>query len=249
MIFKEIVKNLGREISRNSPIILTGIAVSGVLATTIFASKATLKAQQIIENEKECVHKKSFTKIETIKMVWPEYIPTAVCGTVTIASILMLNSVHTRRTAALATVYSITETAFKEYQSKVAETIGKNKELAIRDDISKDKVKKNPVIGSEVILTGKGDILCYDSTSGRYFKSDIEKIRRTVNRLNRQLMTDMYLSLNDLYSELGLKNTSLGSDVGWNIDDGLIELSFSTQLTEDDTPCLVIDYVVSPKWM
>ena len=30
----------------------------------------------------------------------------------------------------------------------------------------------------EVIITSKGDTLCYDSVSGRYFKSDIGTIKK-----------------------------------------------------------------------
>jgi len=255
MLIKQALKNLGGEISKNSPVLFTGIAVSGVLATAIFAVKATPKAVRILEQE---AHRRDYlreeetitpiTKLDVIKLTWKEYIPATVCATMTITCILALNSVHNRRTAALASIYSITETAFQEYQNKVVETIGKNKELAVRDEISKDHIRKNPSSRSEVIITGKGDILCYDTLSGRYFKSDIDKIRRVINELNRDLMTAMWLSLNELYSEVGLPSTKLGEDVGWNIDNGLIDISFSTQLNEDEIPCLVLNYVCAPKW-
>lgn len=255
MLIKQTLHNMGNELARNSPIILTGIAVSGVLATTIFAVKATPKAVRILEQEaqrrdflREEETVRPITKVDVIKLTWKEYIPSFICGTVTMGCILTMNSVHARRNAALATIYSITETAFKEYQSKVVDTIGKNKEIAIRDSIAKDHIKNNQMGLNEVIITGKGEIPCFDTLSGRCFKSDVEKIRRLVNEINHRLMTEMYIELNDFYDGVGLANTKLGSDVGWNIDNGLLEVSFSTQLSEDDVPCLVLNYDVVPKW-
>lgn len=57
----------------------------------------------------------------------------------------------------------------------------------------------------------------------------------------------MYASLNDFYDLIGLKPINVGYDLGWNIDDGEIDIYFSSQLAEDGTPCLVIDYSVAPK--
>ena len=94
----------------------------------------------------------------------------------------------------------------------------------------------------------KGNTLCYDSISGRYFKSDIEKIKKAENELNKKMLNEMYLSLNEFYDELGLRPTSLGNELGWNIDDGLIDIHFSSQLSEDDQPCLVLDYCVAPRY-
>ena len=57
-----------------------------------------------------------------------------------------------------------------------------------------------------------------------------------------------YISLNDFYYELGLDPVKNGSALGWNLDSGLIELDFSTCLAENDEPCVVIDYLVGPRY-
>jgi hypothetical protein len=59
---------------------------------------------------------------------------------------------------------------------------------------------------------------------------------------------EMYISLNEFYYEIGLNPISIGDDIGWNIDRGYIELNFSSQLTDDGNPCLVIDYQVAPRY-
>ena len=58
----------------------------------------------------------------------------------------------------------------------------------------------------------------------------------------------MYVSLNDFYSEIGLPEVSIGEDLGWNMDDGYIEIDFSSQLSEDERPCLVLEFNISPRY-
>jgi hypothetical protein len=246
--FSQLLKNLGDVISKNSPTILTSLSVAGVVTTTVLAVKATPKAMRLIDEEKETRDKDELSKKDIFKLTWKLYLPSVCVGAATIGCIIGSNSINQRRNAALATVYGLTEAAFREYKEKVVETIGKNKELKVRDDISADKVKENPPSSNEVIFTGKGEVLCYDSMSGRYFKSDIEKIRRTINELNRELLSDMFIPLNDLYYELGLPDIKVGNHLGWDVDKGMIEVNFSSQLTEDGEPCLVLNYEVTPKY-
>ena len=58
----------------------------------------------------------------------------------------------------------------------------------------------------------------------------------------------MYVSLNDFYYELGLENIELGEELGWNVNNGLVELNFSSQLSSDETPCLVMNYNIAPRY-
>ena len=90
--------------------------------------------------------------------------------------------------------------------------------------------------------------LCMDAMSGRYFKSDMETIKQVVNKLNRRIAYENYISLNDFYNEIGLSDVKNGELLGWNIDSGLIEPTFSTCLSEDGRPCIVIDFDIEPKY-
>ena len=45
----KVVKNLGGVISKNSPTILTGLAVGGLFTTAIFAVQATSKAEWLLK--------------------------------------------------------------------------------------------------------------------------------------------------------------------------------------------------------
>lgn len=241
------VKTVGNKLSEHSPEILTGIGITGLLSTTILAVKATPKALQLIDEKKEEMNTDELTNTEVVKTCWKCYIPAAVTASVSVACLIGANSVNNKRNAVLATAYKLSESAFSEYKEKVIETIGEKKEEEVRDKIAKGRIEQNPVKNNEVIITGKGDVLCYDIVSGRYFKSDVDKIRKAENTLNKKLMNDMYCSLNEFYDLIGLPFTQMGFELGWNVNDSLVEIEFSTQLSEDDTPCVVIQYSVLPK--
>lgn len=249
--FAQIFKNVQTAVSKHSPEILTGIGIAGMITTTILAVKATPKAVKLIEREKINRSKEDaapMKKIDVVKTAWKCYIPATVTGTMSIACLIGASSANARRNAALATAYTLSETALKEYQEKVVETIGEKKEEVVRNAIAKDKVDNNPVSKNEVIITGKGDTLCFDIISGRYFHSDIDKLKKAANDLNRQMRDDMYISLNEFYDEIGIDTIAMGYDIGWNIDKGYIDLDFSSQLTDEGKPCLVINYSVAPRW-
>lgn len=251
-------KGIQKSVVKHSPDILTGIGIAGMVVTAVMAVKATPKALQLIEeagykkgsdeNPIEDMEYTPLTKMETLKVAWKPYIPAAVTCVLSISCIFSARSMNAKRNAALATAYTLSETALREYKDKVVEVIGEKKEQTIKDAVAKDRIEKNPVSGNEVIITEKGNTLCYDMLSGRYFKSDIDRLKKAVNELNRQMLNEGYISLNDFYYEIGLSNTKLGDDLGWNFDKGLIDLNFSSQLAENGTPCLVLDFTVAPKY-
>lgn len=230
---------------KHSPEILTGIGIAGIITTTVMAVKATPKALSLIkENDVDLAE-----PVEAVKVAWRCYIPTAITGCVSIACLIGASSVNVRRNAALATAYTLSETTLRDYQKKVIETIGEKKEQTIHDAIAKEKVEQSPVQSREVIITGRGEALCYDSVSGRYFKSDMETIKKAENELDARLRNEMYISLNEFYYEIGLEPLRvIGDDLGWNIDSGYLDLNFSSQIASDGTPCLVLDYGVAPRY-
>lgn len=241
-LIKTGLKSLNGVINKNIPLIFHGISVVCYASSIGFAIKGTILAKNLIDEKEESIQRK-LTLEETAKTVWKCYIPTVVTTGVGIVSIIYGYNVNNRRMAALASLYSISETALKEYQDKTVELLGKGKETKIKDEICKDVIQNNPVQNSNVIVTGDGDVLCYDCMSGRYFKSSIEKIRRIQNDLNKELVSDIYgwVSLNDLYFALGLDAINLGYEMGWTTDD-MLDIQFSSQLSSDGTPCLVMTY-------
>ena len=258
MQLKAIFTDLGKAARKHSPEILTGIGIAGMLSTTILAVRATPKALVLIEEKKRekkfAGEQPELTKIEVVKTAWKPYIPAAVTGTASVACLVGASSVNARRNAALAAAYALSETTLADYKEKVVETLGEKKAQAVKDAIAKDKIENDPVTRKEVVLTDKGETLFYESLSGRYFKSDYESIRSAVNTLNEQLLLDDYITLNEFYEAIGLDDIQpLGDQLKWRVnpdssDKGLIQLDFSSQLTDDMTPCAVIGFSNPPKY-
>jgi hypothetical protein len=253
----KIVRDMRLSVSKHSPEILIGIGIAGMLTTTVLAVKATPKALQLMEMRKEELEVESLPPVEVVKTTWKCYIPAAISGAVSIACIVGSNSVNARRNAALATAYKLSETAFSEYRDKVTETIGEKKERVVRDKNSEEQVKNNPVSKTDVIVTGKGQTLCFDPLSSRYFYSDLEKIKRAANKLNYEINTSPFynggVTLNNFYDEIGLPSTMTGDSLGWNLNTGLIDIYPSAQMVEEGEehegePCIVLNYTNPPQY-
>lgn len=244
---KRTIKSAGRVLTKYSPGILTGIGITGMIGATFMAVKATPKALYLIETKKEESEVEELTPVETIKTCWKCYIPATLTTVLSAVCLIGASTVSAKRNAALATAYSISEAALREYQEKVVEVIGEKKEKAVRDAVAKDQIERDPVTKSEVvIIDSNSNTLCYEPLSGRYFKSTIDKIKKAEIKLDRQMIQEMYVSLNDFYWEIGLDGTDLGDKMGWNLSKGYMDLSFSSQLADDGTPCAVIVYGIPP---
>lgn len=249
----KITNDIQTILTKHSPEILTGIGIAGMVASTVLAVQATPKAIKLIETERELTeaNNEELTKIDKVKVCWKCYIPAAVTGVMSIACLIGASSVNAKRNAALTAAYTLSDSALREYRSKVVETIGEKKEKTVKDKISEDQIKSNPVTKNEVYITDKGDSLCFEPISGRYFKSDIDKIKKAENNLNKRIISDAFnsgVSLNDFYEEIGLPKTNMGENIGWSLDTGLIDIYLSAQVTDDGTPCLVINCTNPPKY-
>jgi len=239
---KVFTKNASKLISKNSPSILTAMGVAGLIGTSVLAVKATPKAILLLEEK----HNEELTALDVTKLCWKEYIPTVVLGSVSIACIVGANSVNIKRNATLASLYTIANSNLSDYENKVKQLLGEKKHKKIKEEIVGDKIKVNPVDSNQVIFAGKDGVLCYDVISGRYFRQDQETIRKAENKLNRELLSEMYQTLNDFYYEIGLPNIKIGEEIGWHADMGEINVEFSSHLSENNEPCLAIDFDTQP---
>lgn len=230
------------------------MGVTGVVTTAYLTGRASFKAAELIRRDDEqrrIVSDPSNFKYEEAslkekaKLVWPLYVAPASTAATTITAILMANHEASKKIAALTVASGISERALQEYKSKVVEKLGENKERGIRDEIAQDRVKNNPPTNSQVMIVGNGDVLCFDMTTGRYFTGTMEKVRQAENKVNYDILVHDYASLSSFYDEIGLAPTVYSDTVGWNSNQRL-ELSFSTVMSQDDRPCIAIDFVNPP---
>lgn len=263
--FSTALRTIKTNIIKHSPDILFWIGIGGMVSTVVNAVRVTPKALELIDKEKErktelnreesieneyqeyaVVDKLNFK--DTVKVTWKCYVPVVVTGSLSMACLFGARSISMKRNAVLATAYGFSEAALSEYRDKVIETIGEKKEKTIQDSIAEDHIKKNLVENTDIVLASKDDSPCYDVMLGTKFSSSVDKIKKAQNTLNERLLSEMYVSLNDFYYELGVKPIGIGDSLGWNINDGLMYINISAHLLDDDTPCLAINYHVAPRY-
>lgn len=249
---KKFFRNLGLILKKHSPEILTGMGIAGMVGSTVLAVKATPKALQLIEEVKEAAQVDKLTPKETFKATWKCYVPAAVSCVSSAVCLIGANTVHSRRTAAIATAYTLSESALKEYKEKVIETIGEKKEKTIREKIAQDKIEKREIKPTEIIVTDSGDTLFLDPISDRVFKSTIERVHRAANKVNYNMAHDPFegaASLSEFYDELGLSRTSISDKLGWNYSNGsgLLEIELHPA-EKDGKPCFMLDYNFEPTY-
>ena len=233
----------------HNPEILVGLGVVGMMSSTVLAVKATPKALDIMEDKKADMGVTYLTRKEIALATWKLYAPSVGVGLASAACIILGTSKSIKRNTALATVYALSESTLREYQSKAKEMLGEEKAAELDREVAKSRVRKREVTtiveseGSEYIhYTGNGDTLVYDSLSGRYFRSSMNSIESAVNSINKSLLNDYIMTLNEFYNELGVPTIGAGSLIGWKSDKELLEVSFESDVDQHGNPYLILSY-------
>ena len=208
----KMLKGTKTALVKHGPNLAMGFGIAGLITSGIMAVKATPKALAKINDEEKmrCVYvtpenggsgyyqladgQNHLSKLEMVKSCWAVYAPSVILAIASTALIINGNTVKTRRTAALATAYKLSETALTEYKDMVVETIGEKKEKTMQEKISAKKAENTPV--QQVIVTSKGETLCLDTLGGRYFRSSHDTIKKMENLINLDLRNELYVSLN-----------------------------------------------------
>jgi hypothetical protein len=257
-----LFKRAGQVAAENSPAILTAIGVTGTLTTAYLAAKGALKAAEALKEAEEEKRAEHFAHVsdsegkptevefvglttqEKFEATWEYMVPAAMSAAMTVAAIICSNRISDRRTAALASAYSVVKESYTEYQAKTAEKVGPKKAQEIKDDVAAEMVKRHPIRSTEVIMTGGGQVPFYDRWSGRYFYSDIESVRKGVNDFNQQLLHDMYASLNEFWSMIKVPSAACGEYLGWT-SDNFLEIDI-TWVTIEGERVAVVDFKTLP---
>lgn len=240
---------VGRQLlktQKNSPTILFVGGVIGVVATTVMASRATMRlddtlketreksgqAKALVErNEPDLYSQEDYRKDLTILYsktavsVTKLYGPTIIVGVVSIAALTKSHRILTSRNAALTAAYAALEKGFAEYRRRVVQEYGEDIDRKLR--FSKDLELPRQKDGEEknvAQLRGPNDYSVYarffDNTT-RHFRHDAEYnlfyIRSQQFYANDLLRARGHIFLNEVYDMLGLDRSKAGQVVGWVI--------------------------------
>lgn len=103
------------------------------------------------------------------------------------------------------------------------------------------------------IVTNDGSdeviFLCQDVFTGRYFKSNVPRIKSALVRTNDILYENGSVALNTYYANLGISGIKIGYNFSWDYNEcNEIKLDFTSGYSEDGKrSCLFIDFETYPR--
>lgn len=251
MQLNNIIKGASRSVIRHSPAILTGLGASGLVITSYLAAKSAMDVGfEIGMREAKYAMQGDYTfppygVKDALRDHWKLFIPAAAVGTLSVVCIIGATTIANRRQAALVGLVTVSERALTEYREQVSHVLGDQAETRVREAIAQKHIDENPKQDREIIITSNGETTFYDEWSGRYFKSDMETVRKAMNDINLQCINDMYASQNEFYAKIGLPNIRGGEEAGWNTDKPM-ELVFTAVITEDGKAAIHMGYRIEP---
>lgn len=238
MNLKQIGKITRRVFRENQIWIVPVVAAVGVGVTGYLSAAATAKA--IDETPREDGETVRQHMHRAAKDNWTLYGAAAATGLTTTATVVFGSYASNKRLATAVSAAKITETTFNEYRKAVVKELGEKKERVVSEQVAVNKVKANPPTDSNVIIVAEKTVTCCELYTGRYFKSDMETLKQSVNEINHRILNELYVSMDEFYDLLGLEHTTTSDGIGWD-SDRLLELEYATVL-HDDTPCLTFSY-------
>jgi len=227
-------------VSRNKAGILIGVGIGSMVMSTIAAFRFSPMAKEALEEKKEELQVDKLSASDTIKTAAPYVAPVLLMEVVGVLCVLGGNHSHVVKSAAAMAACTATESAFREYRDQTKKLVGEKKEQDIREAVAKEKIESH---SGEIMVTGKGDCLCFDDVANQYFRSRKTSIEKAINRLNFEMMDSRsMITVNDYCLALGLDTVLLGNDLGWTVDGaGIINPDIIAQIRNDE-PCLVITH-------
>lgn len=154
-IKNKVTSGVGRQIlvtRKNSPTLLFGVGVVGVVTTVVLASRATLKMEEVLgeaeknkqqiedaqaldsaeyteeDAKKDTALNRAKTGLKIVKL----YAPAFVCGVISVAALSGSHIILSRRNAAITAAYAALDKGFREYRQRVIKEYGNEKDEEFR---------------------------------------------------------------------------------------------------------------------
>lgn len=244
MNLSSTVRTVQNVITANSPVLLVGTAIAGVVTTGVLAARGGYKARGIIDFAED-QSDEPLTPMDKVKLTWLCYAIPAVTGASSIAAVVGVHTIHTKRHAALAGLYAVSAGKLDDLREEAENMLSPKKTQELNDRVGQKAVDKHP-IDHEVIITGEGNQLMFDEFSGRYFMGSIPIVERACAEVNALLAQNGEACLNDYYDSVGEKPIPIGMQVGWNTK---LYPTFGSTTTSDGRSAVSVSFQKSPKDM
>lgn len=249
MLTKNIQGRVFSLLKDHGSTILTSMAVVGVVGVAISSSKDAIKAKEVIE-EKEQEYGELSAKEKIVASI-PSYIPTIAFTTGTIICVVSSTVLDRKRIASIAGAYVLLKKSYDEYRQKVRDIYGEDTDEIIKKAIICDHAleqKKKEPANNEIKTF-------YVEQYGKMFERSMIEVVSAEAELNRLLVKNGEVSLNDFYDLLGLDRVPEAEALGWNQDFGFdsneftwIDFEHELITLEDGMECYVIKPSYEPEF-
>lgn len=204
-----------RSLLKVAPTVLTVISTVGTVATAYASHKDTKRAIDILDDYKLKNPGVEISKKDEARLTWKCYWRTALTASVAIASGIAANRLSAAQIATLTATVGYLAADRKQIVENLRAELGSSLANEIIGPKHLDRNDERWTPSSTIEETGKGDTLCFESCSGRWFYSSPDEVNRALKHIRERFGDGEYLCMNDLYKELGICVTSLGYEFGW----------------------------------
>lgn len=233
------VARTGLMASKNSPQILFGVGVVGMVGSTVLACRATLKLDEVLEETKTDLHRvKSYTNPEKysdrdrkkditttytkgVFKVAKLYAPAILLGGASIFCLTKSHTILSARNAALTAAYAAIDEAFKKYRGRVVEKYGVEEDLRLRFDSEPVEIlSEKGNITHSTRVTGDPGMYArfFDQLSTEWSRDpeyNLVYLKHQQSYFNHMLRARGHVFLNEVYDALGIERSKEGNVVGW----------------------------------
>ena len=237
-IVTRLAGRAGLVLSKHAPTILTAAGTAGFIGTTILASKATLKVEEIVADEtallvkvheaheagkledKDALHDKVILYTRMTTKLAKLYAPALILGAASIVSLATGHGIMLKRNASLAAAYAAVDQAFKTYKKKVESKFGKDAVIdALVSTAEEDLTKNELTMEAIAAVDGVSPYgVIFDETNNNWSADeDLSMLHLKCQQqyANDILQTRGHIFLNEVYKMLGFPHTPAGAVTGW----------------------------------
>lgn len=227
-----------------SPKLLFAAGVVGMGATVVTASKATLRASEVLDKadesralidtlvadpdkaygESDAKHDEWVVRKDIVIDFAKLYAVPVGLGALTLLCFTQAHRIQTKRIAGLSAALALTAETFEKYRERVREELGEEKDREFYYGVEEEEVRTPTANGmkKEKIRRAagiSGYARYFDQTNPNFneHNPNLNKAFLDSQRIyaNRRLQTRGYILLNDVYEALGFEPTEAGCVVGW----------------------------------
>lgn len=235
-----VVARQSLQIQKNSPTLLFGAGVVGMIGSTVLACRSTLRLEEVVEktqkdldtaremeheNYSETDRRKDITLIYTRGVVdmTKLYGPSVLLSVAAIGCLTKSHNLLQQRNSALTAAYVALDEGFAAYRKRVIEKYGEQQDREFRysseevtvidEETGKTSIEQRAAPDAPSIYARFFDQFCESwSTEPEY---NMVYLSNKQNYWNDILKARGHVFLNEIYDDLGLPHSRAGAVVGW----------------------------------